>query len=303
MSSATSRFSRCGCGDGSGCRYGDDDGGDDDGGGDDGGCRSIAVSSCSWIDSNRHRCGMPMVRRRQTCTGVLNPFIRLDAFWGLDGLIVEARPSKVSRMVFLDKDLEESDVPFVESVIGPSFPAISLNFLAIPVRPSADPLKSSTSSPNKSIRSFAGNLFSSTPNADAGAGAGADDDADIDADVDADADADADAVDIVAVVDDDDDAVNADVAAAMDFAIAVAVPLLVSLACLFFLLRDKDICICDTIFAEPAGVASNGTTPNRFRLGLSVVLVVDAAIPDGIKRSFQNLSFWLYGFQFSFVSG
>ena len=65
-------------------------------------------------------------------------------------------------MVFLDKDLAESDVPSVESVIGPPFPAISLNFLAIPVRPSTDPLKLSTSFENKSIRTFTGNLFSST---------------------------------------------------------------------------------------------------------------------------------------------
>ena len=66
-------------------------------------------------------------------------------------------------MVFLDKDFEESDVPFVESVIDPPvFPAISLNFLAIPVRPSADPLKLSRSFPNKSIRSFAGNVSIST---------------------------------------------------------------------------------------------------------------------------------------------
>ena len=57
--------------------------------------------------------------------GVLNPFIRLAAFSGSDGLIVAATPSKVSRRVFLDKDLAESDVPSVDSVIGPPFPAIS----------------------------------------------------------------------------------------------------------------------------------------------------------------------------------
>ena len=188
--------------------------------------------------------------RRQP-SGVLNPFIRLAAFFGSDGLIVAATPSKVSRMVFLDNALAESDVLLVESVIDPPFPAFSLNFLAIPVRPSADPLKRSTSFECNSIRALFDSLSNSTSIADAGAAATADD---------ADIDADTDAVDIVAdvdEVDDNDDAVTADIAAAMDFsiAIAVAVPLLVSLACLFFLLRDKDICICDTIFAEPAGAA------------------------------------------------
>ena len=213
--------------------------------------------------------------RRQP-SGVLNPFIRLAAFFGSDGLIVAATPSKVSHMVFLDNALAESDVLFVESVIDPLFPAFSLNFLAIPVRPSADPLKRSTSFECNSIRALFDSLSNSTSIADAGAAATADD-----ADIDADA---ADAVDIVAdvdEVDDNDDAVTADIAAAMDFsiAIAVAVPSLVSLACLFFRLRDKDICICDTIFAEPAGVASNGTTPTCFRLGLATIVVgVDAAI-------------------------
>ena len=120
-------------------------------------------------------------------------------------MIVAATPSKVSRMVFLDKDLEESDVPFVESVIGPSFPAISLNFLAILVRPSAVSLKLSRSCPNKSVWAFFGSLFNSTsiandPDADADADT---DDADVDANVDADADADAD--DNADDDDDDDD--------------------------------------------------------------------------------------------------
>ena len=91
-------------------------------------------------------------------------------------MIVAATPSKVSRMVFLDKDLEESDVPFVESVIDPPiFPAFSLNFLAIPVRPSADPLKRSTSFECNSIRALFDSLSNSTSIADAGAAATADD--------------------------------------------------------------------------------------------------------------------------------
>ena len=140
-------------------------------------------------------------------------------------MIVEARPSKVSRMVFLDKDLEESDVPSVESVIGPPFPAISLNFLAIPVRPSADPLILSTSFECKSIQAFAGNLFSITSIE----AVEAVDDTVVDAVIDADADDDdaGDADDFDDDNDDDDnDAVTADVAAdvAGDVAAAAAAP-------------------------------------------------------------------------------
>ena len=96
-------------------------------------------------------------------------------------MIVAATPSVISRIVFFDKDLAESDIPFVESVIDPPFPAFSLNFLAILVRPSAVSLKLSRSCPNKSVWAFFGKVFSST-------------------DVD----------------DDDDDAVTTDVAAAAD---------------------------------------------------------------------------------------
>ena len=100
-------------------------------------------------------------------------------------MIVAATPSKVSRMVFLDKYLEESDVPFVESVIDPPvFPAFSLNFLAILVRPSAVSLKLSRSCPNKSVWAFFGKVFSSTPIAvvDADDADDADDDDDDDDD-------------------------------------------------------------------------------------------------------------------------
>ena len=107
-------------------------------------------------------------------------------------MIVAATPSVISRIVFFDKDLAESDIPFVESVIDPPvFPAFSLNFLAIPVRPSADPLKRSTSFECNSIRAFAGNLFSST-SIEAVEAADDADDAVVDAVIDA-------------VVDDDDD--------------------------------------------------------------------------------------------------
>ena len=116
-------------------------------------------------------------------------------------MIVTATPSTISRRVFLDNDLEESDAPSVESVIGPSFPAISLNFLAILVRPSVVSLILSRSCPNKSVWASFGSLFTSIaddPDIDADADADADD-ADADTDVDADND-DAD--------DDNDDAVT-----------------------------------------------------------------------------------------------
>ena len=113
-------------------------------------------------------------------------------------MIVAATPSTISCIVFLDKDLAESDVPCVESVIGPPFPAISLKFLAIPVRPSTDSFKDFTSFECKSIRAFVGSFSNSTST----------DDADIDADADADdtdVDADDSVADSVAATDSDDD--------------------------------------------------------------------------------------------------
>ena len=208
--------------------------------------------------------------RRQP-SGVLNPFIRLAAFFGSDGLIVAATPSKVSHMVFLDNALAESDVLFVESVIDPLFPAFSLNFLAIPVRPSANSLKSSRSCPNKSIRYFVGNDAAAAAAAAAATATGAaadNDDADADDDDDDDADADADDDDDDDADDDDDDDNDA-VAAANAIAVAVPVSVIVaflSFTCLLVRLRDRDICRTQFIIFPLLGSAINGTVRVRFLL-------------------------------------
>ena len=188
-----------------------------------------------------------------------------------------ATPSKVSRMVFLDKDFEESDVPFVESVIDPPFPAFSLNFLAIPVRPSANSLKSSRSCPNKSIRYFVGNDAAAAAAAAATAtGAAADnDDADADDDDDDDADADDDDDDDDDADDDDDDDNDA-VAAANAIAVAVPVSVIVaflSFTCLLVRLRDRDICRTQFIIFPLLGSAINGTVRVRFLLAPTVLSI------------------------------